>query len=238
MGIELSNALLGQMNSLEVHHIFPKSILYAAEHTRPEVNALANFMFLNKETNLEISNQNPIEYFPYYEEKNPGVLASQWIPMDESLWKIENYPDFLNERRNLLASAANRFLKSLYHGSIPEAEEQPSIFETERPAVPGCIADSKEEEQILSCNEWVIEQGLPEGEMEYELCCFESGDPLAIIDLAWPEGLQVGLSQPVAVILNEGEEIESILNSRDYRYFTDIKSFKQYVESDILALSS
>ncbi|NQT26038.1 DUF262 domain-containing protein [candidate division KSB1 bacterium] len=236
MGIELSNALLGKMNTLEVHHVFPKSILYDAGHTRPEVNALANFMFLTKETNLEISNKNPIDYFSYYEEKNPGVLNSQWIPMDESLWKIENYRDFLNERRNLLANAANKFLESLYHGGIPEIAEQPSIFEGEPAVIPGSFSDREEEEQILQCNTWVEEQGLPVGEMQFELCCIESGDPLAIIDLAWPDGLQVGLSQPVAVILNEGEEIEGILNRLGYRFFINIESFKRYVEVEILAV--
>ena len=34
--------------------------------------------------------------------------------MDRALWKIENYRDFLNERRALLANAANALLAELY----------------------------------------------------------------------------------------------------------------------------
>ncbi len=43
------------MNRLEVHHIFPKSQLYKYKYNRTEVNALANFCFLTKNTNLSIS---------------------------------------------------------------------------------------------------------------------------------------------------------------------------------------
>ena len=43
-----------------------------------------------------------------------------------------------------------------------------------------------------------MEQGLPEGEMPFELAAEETGDVIAILDIAWPEGLQTGLSEPVA----------------------------------------
>ena len=48
-----------------------------------EVNALANFCFLTKDTNLVISDQLPEDYFPKIEEAHPGALASQWIPDDD-----------------------------------------------------------------------------------------------------------------------------------------------------------
>ena len=51
-GLPLKASLLGKMNKLEVHHIFPKAQLYKRNFKRPEVNALANFCFLTKETNL------------------------------------------------------------------------------------------------------------------------------------------------------------------------------------------
>ncbi len=72
-----------------MHHIFPKAQLYKQKpaYKRPEVNAIANFCFLTKETNLEISDKKPEEYFAKYEAKHSGVLASQWIPMDEDCGK-------------------------------------------------------------------------------------------------------------------------------------------------------
>ena len=55
------------MSRLEVHHIFPKAQLYKRNFKRPEVNALANFCFLTKDTNLNISDRLPEEYFPEVE---------------------------------------------------------------------------------------------------------------------------------------------------------------------------
>ena len=52
-------------------------------------------------------------------------------------------------------------------------------------------------------NIWVIDQGLPEGEMNYELCDEITGEVIAILDLAWPDGLQEGYSQSVALLIDE-----------------------------------
>src|SRR5712691_2920366 len=76
-GLPLKASLLGKMNRLEVHHIFPKAQLYKRKYKRPEVNALANFCFLTKDTNLNISARLPEEYFPAIEQRHPGALASQ-----------------------------------------------------------------------------------------------------------------------------------------------------------------
>ena len=115
-GLPLKASLLGKMSRLEVHHIFPKAQLYKRKYKRPEVNALANFCFLTKDTNLDISDRLPEEYFPEVEEAHPGALASQWIPTDPALWKIENYRDFLEARKALLAAEANRRMEELLHG--------------------------------------------------------------------------------------------------------------------------
>jgi hypothetical protein len=70
----------------------------------------------------------------------------------------------------------------------------------------------------------------------YELTDSISGEPLAIFDLAWPTGLQEGLSQPVALLLNEGETIEQAANKAGYRYFTSVDALQAYVEREILAV--
>ena len=110
--IELSNNLLGKNSTLDVHHIFPKDLLYKAGKTKSIVNALANYAFLTKETNIEISNLPPEEYLPVYMERCPGAVESHWIPVNRDLWKIDNY-ELLSERRILLAKAANDLLFSL-----------------------------------------------------------------------------------------------------------------------------
>jgi hypothetical protein len=104
-GLPLKANMLGKMRRLEVHHIFPKAQLYQyrQRYKRAEVNALANFCFLTKDTNLVISDRFPEEYFPEIEANHPGALASQWISHDPALWKIENFRDFLEARKALLA---------------------------------------------------------------------------------------------------------------------------------------
>ncbi len=234
--VNLSKHMLGRLASLEVHHIFPKSKLYKKGYERAEVNAIANFAFLTKETNLKISNRDPEEYFAHYEAKHPGTLASQWIPTDPDLWKYENYPDFLAARRELLAQAANQFLDSLYTGTIPETDSADKFLEREQVIVP-CDIANEEEKALQECNQWVIEQQLPAGELAYSLIGDESSDAIAILDLAWPDGLQPGYSQPVALLLDEDSEMGAIANQAGFRFFTDSDRFKTYVRQEILALN-
>ncbi|WOD39898.1 DUF262 domain-containing protein [Nodosilinea sp. E11] len=233
--INISQHMLGRLSNLEVHHIFPKSKLYQQGYGRAEVNAIANFTFLTKETNLKVSNRDPWEYFAHYEEKHPGTIASHWIPMDRELWKYENYREFLAARRTLLAKAANDFLDSLYTGTMPESETTASVLERDAIIVPGGIADDAEERALQACNRWVIEQGLPAGELAYNLVNAE-GEAIAIFDLAWPEGIQAGYSQPVALLLDEGNDTEELANRAGFLFFTDIERFENYVRHDILAL--
>ena len=68
-GVELKDHLLGKLASLELHHIFPREFLYRHDYPKADVNALANFTFLTKETNLKVSNRDPAEYLPYFVEK-------------------------------------------------------------------------------------------------------------------------------------------------------------------------
>ena len=115
-GLALKANMLGRMARLEVHHIFPKSRLYSRDYGRAEVNAVANFCFLTKETNLVIGDRLPEEYFETVEKNHPGALASQWIPMDPALWRIDRYRDFLEARKALLAAETNRRFAALLHG--------------------------------------------------------------------------------------------------------------------------
>lgn len=236
-GLPLKANLLGKLNHLQIHHIFPKSQLYDYGYTRPQVNALANFCFLTQSTNLSISNELPELYFAEIEANHPGALASQWIPMDPQLWRMERYPNFLEARQTLLAEAANTVLNDLLSGSTTEQAVEP--FEYTRPLevsiVPGGINGEDEEEQLLATNIWISEAGLPEGEMLYELVDEESGQLLALLDLAWPEGIQVGLSDPVALLLNEETATLEAASSAGFRCFTDVDTLRGYVEREILA---
>jgi len=234
--LELNAHMLGKLNWLQVHHIFPKALLYRNGYVRGEVNAIANFCFLTQQANLEISDRQPEEYLDAVERAYPGVLASQWVPMDRELWKVARYRDFLTARRNLLAQAANNLLDSLQARTTRlERVADPALDRAASSMLLPGSADEQELQEIAAFNAWVAELGLPKGEVLYELANAQTGAPLAIIDLAWPHGLQEGLSQPVALLLNEAEETEEIVNQAGYRFFTHIADLRTYVEQQVLS---
>ena len=234
-GLPLKASLLGKMSRLEVHHIFPKAQLYKHKFKRPEVNALGNFCFLTKDTNLDISDRLPEEYFPKVEQAHPGALASQWIPTDPALWKIEKFREFLEARKALLASELNRRMEELLHGDTrwlagPTAA-MPAVV-----AVGSGITSEEEEEQLEALNDWMETQGLPRGLLAYDFADAATGEQKAVLDLAWPNGIQEELSQPVTVLLNESTETIGIASQSGYRCFTTTEEFRRYVESEILVL--
>jgi hypothetical protein len=232
-GLPLKANLLGKMSRLEVHHIFPKAQLYKRKFTRPEVNALANFCFLTRETNLQISDRLPEEYFPKVEEAYPGALASQWIPSNPELWKIENFREFLEARKSLLAAEVNQRMEELLHGDVRWLSG-PTAAVPALPAVFGGISSEQEEEQLEGLNDWMEEHGLPRGEVAYDFAEAGTGEQKAVFDIAWPNGIQEELSQPVTLLLNEGNEIIAIASQAGYRCFTSVQAFRQYVQAEIL----
>ena len=126
-GVKLYNRNLGRSFGLEDHHIFPQSVLYKNGYTKKEskdrkiVNDLANRAYLTKKANLRASNALPSKYLPEVQAKHPKALLNQFVPVNATLWEVENYQQFLAERRKLIASAINRFLDSLLaHDEEPQ----------------------------------------------------------------------------------------------------------------------
>jgi len=234
LGIPLKAGMLGKMSRLEVHHIFPKAQLYKRNFKRPEVNALANFCFQTKETNLEITDRLPEEYFPVFEKRHPGGLASQWIPDDPALWKMERYRDFLEARKVLLADELNRRMKDLLHGDLRWLSGPPAAI-TSDVTIGSGITSEEEERQLEALNDWMAGQGLPRGVLAYDFADPATGEQKAVFDMAWPSGIQEELSQPVAVLLNEANETLAIANQAGFRCFTATADFKRYVQTEIMA---
>ena len=236
-GDELTNHLLGHLSQLQIHHFFPKALLYKHGYRKREVNAIANFTFLTQETNLEVSKRDPTEYVPHYEERTPGAIETHWISTDPELLKLENYHDFLADRRKRLADTANEFLDKLVGGQVPDPVDMEEADFVQRAVdfVPGSIESDEEEARLEKCNRWCVKRGLPEGEISYELVHLETGKQLAFLDLAWPNGLQSGLTQPVCVLIDEGDDVEDAASLAGYRCFSTIRAFHTYVKDEILA---
>jgi hypothetical protein len=232
-GLPLKANLLGKMSRLEVHHIFPKAQLYKRKFKLPEVNALGNFCFLTKDTNLDISDRLPEDYFPKVEQAHPGALASQWIPTDPALWKIENFREFLEARKALLAAELNRRMEELLHGDTRWLAG-PTAAVSATSTVTGGITSEEEEEQLEAINDWMEEMGLSRGMLAYDFADAATGEQRAVFDLAWPSGIQEELSQPVAVLLNESADTIGIASQAGYRCFTSSEEFRRYVSNEIL----
>jgi hypothetical protein len=219
-----------------VHHIFPKAQLYKRNFKRPEVNAVANFCFLTKDTNLSIRDRLPEEYFPEIEAKHPGALASQWIATDPALWKLENFDAFLQTRRELLAAETNKRLSELLHGDLRWMEGAVRPMETTLAVTPAVKTVGEAEEQELEAvNDWVEKKGLKRGVLAFDFADETSGEQRAVFDLAWPNGIQENLSQAVAVLLDEDKETMALASRAGFRCFTKPQDLKDYVEKEILA---
>ena len=70
--------------------------------------------------------------------------------------------------------------------------------------------------------------------LAYDFADPATGEQRAVFDLAWPQGIQEELSQPVAVLVDEGSDILAIASQAGFRCFVTIADFKHYVEAEIL----
>ena len=237
-GNQLRHHSLGDHTNLEMHHIFPRAYLRRNEVSANDINNIGNIAFQTRETNRMIGMRNPSEYMPEVMERWPGTLESQWVPTDPELWRVENYHEFLEQRRLLLADAANQLFDTLRSGLLPTEGEpiaapRSSAASMDRGAL-GSI-DSEDEAAILSeLNQFALDQGLAAGQIAYEVFDGNTDEVTAVLDLAWPDGLQAEYSRPVAVLLDEDDSVQLAANHADFRVFTSADAFKRYVEMEIL----
>lgn len=104
--------------------------------------------------------------------------------------------------------------------------------------VRGAILSEEEEHELEDLNDWVAAHGLPRGEVSYDFADADSGQQLAVFDLAWPSGIQEELSQPAAVLLNVEASTITLASQAGFKCFTDAGSFRRYVEREVLGISA
>ena len=106
----------GKKNAIDKHHIFPKNYLTKIGYDNDrERNQIANFTYLDYNTNIEIGDKAPAEYVSAYREKlgEEGYAKScrdNALPLDFE--KLE-YPDFLAQRRVLMANIVKKAYEKL-----------------------------------------------------------------------------------------------------------------------------
>ena len=116
----------GKSYGIHSHHIFPQAVLYGEAGFSNEnhihqtvVNEIANRAFLTADSNWDLGALKPSEYLPKVEQKYPGALVKQFVPLDPALWQMDRYLDFLAERRKLIAKAFNSQMDRLLEDFAP-----------------------------------------------------------------------------------------------------------------------
>ena len=126
-GVPLSKTI-GKAFEIQAHHIFPKSQLYKHGYDSKNgrhiqlVNEISSIVLVTSDANMDFFIDLPKNYLPIVKKKYPGELEKQFIPMNENLWELENYEDFLKERRKLIAQAINKFIKELPYEKTKEVQ--------------------------------------------------------------------------------------------------------------------
>jgi hypothetical protein len=113
----------------DIHHIFPSDYLKKKGLQRWQYNQIANYVFMQSEINIRIGNKAPNVYFNSLlqqcetkELQYGGIdtmeeltcnLKSNCIPNEVFTYTIENYDQFLLERRRLMALKMRGYYYSL-----------------------------------------------------------------------------------------------------------------------------
>lgn len=110
---------MGKKYALEWDHIFPFSILknngygWENRHKYSLAQEITNRAILTSTANRTKSNKEAKDYLAQVQEAFPRALEMQSIPMDTRLWELENFEQFLQTRRKLLATQFNEFLNNI-----------------------------------------------------------------------------------------------------------------------------
>lgn len=106
----------GDKKAVDKHHIFPKHYLTEIGFTSDrDRNQIANFTYLDYNTNIDISDDPPSDYVERYrqklgEEGYKKTCAENALPVD---FETMEYPVFLEKRRKLMAGIVKQAYQKL-----------------------------------------------------------------------------------------------------------------------------
>ena len=114
---------MGKMYKLERDHIFPYSVLKKKGFRMGDqkyrlAQEFTNRALLTKYANRDKSDQSAENYLSSIDEE---TLKLQSIPLNKELWKMENFEEFLKERRKILTKQLNEFLDGFFTTDITKS---------------------------------------------------------------------------------------------------------------------
>jgi len=111
-GIELSATNVGPSHQVEMHHIHPRSLLKRKGYHSKDYDDLSNIVFLSQRANRAVRNSEPYDYIRQF-KIDKERMESQFVPLDEELWRIENFDKFIKVRRKNIKDAMNQYLRNI-----------------------------------------------------------------------------------------------------------------------------
>lgn len=112
----------------DIHHIFPRDLLKKAGLSRSQYNQIANYAYTQEEINIKIGNKPPRDYFADIHAQCSGGplkygaiadantlkanLAANCVPETIVDMGVDQFDDFLRQRRELMAAK----IRSYYEG--------------------------------------------------------------------------------------------------------------------------
>jgi len=113
----------------DIHHLFPKEYLKSNGLNRGDYNQIANFCYAQSEINIKVSKKSPKDYFEEIKRQCNGGrikygnidnmhdleinMKKHCIPDSIFNMDFDNYFDFLEERRKLMAKKIEKYYKDL-----------------------------------------------------------------------------------------------------------------------------
>lgn len=187
---------MGKKYQLELDHIFPFSKLKARGYGKENrlkyalAQEFTNRALLTQVANRSKSASDPAVYLAEVMEKFPMALNKQSIPTDKSLWTLDNYESFLEERRKILAKGFNDFLNDITN---TDTASPPATIED-------LIAEGESDElEFKSTLRWDIKEGKPSKILEdvivKTVAAFTNVDGGTLIIGVSDDGEVVGLVQ-------------------------------------------
>jgi len=154
---------MGKKYQLELDHIFPYSKLKKLGYgLGNRVKYALAQEFTNRAILTQVANRRKSatlaeDYLAEVKQHFPKALSLQCIPEDIELWRIENYEQFLEERRKMLACQLNAFLEK--------------ITDTEETVAPVSLEDlitegESDELEFKSTLRWDLKEGTVNKKLE------------------------------------------------------------------------
>lgn len=113
----------------DIHHLFPKDYLKKHGLDRGKYNQIANYVYMQSEINIKVGNKPPVEYFEAIAQQmalNSNLVSGlsteielmenlrmNAVPPEIKSMSIDNYNDFLQSRRKLMANKMRDYYQSL-----------------------------------------------------------------------------------------------------------------------------